>query len=321
MRWTIVALALTLLLTLLLGPAAAHHGKGSHAEPTPTPTPSESPSPTEVCSEDPAGAFPPAGAYWHADHEAGLPLAAAGSQTKWHGFTPSGTAWEELGTAPTDPAIGNHSLELNADVTSDLSSGIRSRVEDNITGSSDPLLNLPDEGFYSAWYCVPPGEGAWNSTGTPNWNIFQFKEFDAAAPTMRLLYFMRADWMPADGDYQLEARADMNLQTGEWPDAPTTKIADSGALRLEENEWTHLQWYVDRDTAGNGTLTAWIDGQQWMHVTGIHTEVGFGVPRGDGSYFQWTVNNYMTQGGAAHEREVTRVFVDNATVTAEWVGP
>jgi hypothetical protein len=272
--------------------------------------------------------FPPPGALWSAGHEAGLPLHnnANGEVTKWHGFTSSGVASEHLATSPEPTKTGANSLRLHADVSFDpatVASGIRSRVEKNITGATpgDAYNYLPVEGYYSCWYYVPVGGGVRGANGgTANWNIFQYKQYDPVDLTMHLLFFCRLDWVSADSNYRLHLRRDMDTATGEWTGdvQPTTSMAIS-TNRVPEGEWFHVEFYLKRAQDATGAIKVWLNGEQFADFTGIFTSPDWAVAVD--RYYQWTVNNYMTQGGAAHDPAVTDLYVDDVAISLSRIGP
>jgi hypothetical protein len=267
--------------------------------------------PTTTTTMPPA-TVPPAsvGVLWSANHE-------VGDISEWTKASISGNAEAVVTSAP---GRSGKALKLvNYDADGSNKPGVRMRVDHSITGLADPH-NLPDDGYYSAWYYIPSygkfrsnifqfkqaSVDAWNSDGTP-------KHQTKLGPLWRIV----ADH-DSGGGYVLELSTKINQSNGNWTD--TADVVAKTPFTVPADTWFHLEARYAWSSTGNGVVTVWLNGAQIFDVRGAYTELDYSEHPYIKNPRQWTVNHYIGARMASDPLD-TFIYVDDAVVSTSRVGP
>lgn len=159
--------------------------------------------------------------------------------------------------------------------------------------------NLPDAGYYSAYYYFPQVvQAEW-------WNIMQWKQAfvrNNGSQSRNPVYFVSAIY--ANGVNTLILRSKVDAQ-GRFTE-PGSTAAQSG-VPLPTQRWVHLECYYRWSKSADGQIRCLMDGEVLWDVQGIITEFGDAYntyPR------QWTVNNYADQTSPATQT----IYVDDLMI-------
>lgn len=196
------------------------------------------------------------GVIWTGDAE-------TGDFSQWKSLAISGKADAQIVTSPTHS--GRYSIRLNNwDVDGNHNAGVRL----NLQGPFGPNPeNLPNDGYYSAWYYIPFAfEG--------HSNTFQFKQSKATRwdsngkpiSKTRVMLWKAGLYWSGDGTYDLEIRSRINQSTGEWQSqSQRLGIVDTN---IPVGRWFHLEARYKWGQNGTGRTTLWVDGRQVWDRTG-----------------------------------------------------
>jgi hypothetical protein len=179
-----------------------------------------------------------------------------GDDSQWRSVSISGKASADVVTSTT--RSGEYALRLtNWFVDGTHNAGARMNLQGPF--GEDPR-NLPDDGYYSAWYYIPfLFEG--------HSNIFQFKqsdvtEWDDGEPvehTRRMLWKIGLHYEGGD-TYDLEIRTRIDQETGEW--TPESQLVGMIDADIPIGEWFHVEARYRWGQDGEGRTTVWLNGDR-----------------------------------------------------------
>jgi hypothetical protein len=234
-----------------------------------------------------------------------------GDVSQWRSVSISGRADVEVVTAPVH--TGTYALRLiNWDVDGTHNAGVRMNLQGPF--DADPK-NLPDDGYYSAWYFIPFAfEG--------DSNIFQFKQSDvterdaagdASSHTRRMLWKIGLRW--DDGTYDLEVRTRINPESGEWqPNSIRLGIVDTD---IAIGTWFHLEARYAWGTGGSGHTTVWLNDEMVWDESGT-TEASNLVCMH--RCREWVVGHYLADYQGYVAPGDSWIFLDDALLSTARVG-
>jgi len=261
------------------------------------PTPTATTTPDELASK---GRI-----LWRGDVE-------TGDLSQWRSVSISGKADVEVITTPVHD--GSYALQLiNWDVDGTHNAGVRMNLQGPF--DADPK-NLPDDGYYSAWYFIPfVFEG--------NSNIFQFKQSDVTerdpngdpmSHTRRMLWKIGLLWDDT-GAYDLEIRTRIDADSGDWqPESVRLGIVDTN---IPIGTWFHLEsryvWGMD----GTGRTTVWLNDEVVWDEFGTTEASNLACMH---RCREWVVGHYLSDYQGYVAPGDSWIFVDDALLSTTRVG-
>ncbi|NSW53818.1 MAG: heparin lyase I family protein [Anaerolineae bacterium] len=156
-------------------------------------------------------------------------------------------------------------------------------VIDTSTSSKEQASYLwyydnPQSAWYSTWFYIPEGTRPlyW-------WNITQWKStYNGNSNDSLPMWIISLDPIPGETRY-------LRMSLVYRADSETEKIPFTNDLLLVPiGEWFHLSTYFVKSSNGDGEISVWLNGEEFVTLTGIHT-----VLRDNTLY--WSVNNYSDE--------------------------
>ena len=238
-------------------------------------------------------------AFWSADHE-------TGDLCQWHDgdakyprggiFNTGGTAAEAVAT--TDVA---HSGRYSAKMT--IRGAVRKKLAvrlmrwGNKAWDKGDSEDLPDEGYYSAWFYFPR-----HNEPKVWWNIFQFKSTrdGETGNQSQPMWTLNVD--SDEGQMWLYLYTKFNSPRQHSRQIPSERVD------LPIGRWVHIEALYKHSTTNDGRISIWQDGVLLYDVKAVRTAIGKRVT--------WGIGNYTDD----IDPSTATIYADDAVISLEQIG-